>query len=250
MSNKNNILFKLLLLWIGISITSAWAKDLIDHTAVISKLDTALPTPVLAQTHFINTLTATSEILPESVLKLLKKYQIPAENLSVYIRDLNAKQPLLAHHIDVMRSPASTMKLLTTYAALKILSPNYSWRTEAWMRGNKIDGTLAGDLIIKGYGDPFLSYENYSKFVRGLREKGLKHIQGDVIIDNSYFDIGNFDPAAFDNQPFRTYNAAPSALMFNFQSTRFLFTPDETHKTIAVTPYPAIPHFNFNNEIK
>ena len=252
MNNKNNILFNwlLLLICLCISVTSAWAKDLSDNAATGSKTDAPLPTPALAQTHFINNLTVTPEILPEPILKLLKKYKIPTENLSVYVRDLNAKQPLLAHHIDVIRSPASTMKLLTTYAALKILSPNYSWRTEAWVRGDIVDGTLTGDLILKGYGDPFLSYENYSKFVRGLREKGLQHIQGDVIIDNSYFDMGDFDPAAFDHQPFRTYNAAPSALMFNFQSTRFLFTPDEESETIEVTPYPAIPNFKFNNEIK
>ncbi|HFC91891.1 MAG TPA: D-alanyl-D-alanine carboxypeptidase/D-alanyl-D-alanine-endopeptidase [Leucothrix mucor] len=252
MHNKNNPPLSLLLLFLCLSIssTSAWAKGLSANTSVTSTTTEPLP-PVLAQTHFADNLagTTTPETLPDSILLLLKKYKIPTENLSVYVRDLNAKQPLLAHNIDVIRSPASTMKLLTTYAALKILSPNYSWRTEAWVRGEIVDGTLAGDLIIKGYGDPFLSYENYSQFVRGLREKGLKHIQGDVIIDNSYFDIGDFNPAAFDNKPFRTYNAAPSALMFNFQSTRFLFTPDEENKKIVVTPYPAIPSFKFTNEI-
>ncbi len=208
--------------------------------------------PELAQTHFINNpkSNASPDTLPDSILSLLKKYKIPAENLSIYVRDLNSRQMMLSHNIDVMRAPASTMKLLTTYAALKILSPSYSWRTEAWIRGELKNGVLQGDVILKGYGDPFLSYENYWKFIRGLREKGLKEIQGNVIIDNSYFDDFHFDPAAFDNKPFRTYNAAPSALMFNFQSTRFLFTPDEETKTVNVVPYPAIPNFKFNNKIR
>ena len=254
MNNKNNTPLYILLLLICLSLvgTRAGAESLSSSTSTTRHIEEPLPAPKLAQTHFIDDTAnvGTPEILPDSLLTLLKKYKIPTENISVYVRDLNAKQPLLAHNIDVIRSPASTIKLLTTYAALKILSPHYSWRTEAWVRGEIVDETLVGDLIIKGYGDPFLSYENYSKFVRGLREKGLKHIQGNVIIDNSYFDIGDFNPAAFDNQPFRTYNAAPSALMFNFQSTRFLFTPDEENKTIEVTPYPAIPYFKFNNEIK
>jgi len=207
--------------------------------------------PALAQTHFINELDSDTSpsTLPDSILSLLKKYKIPANNLSIYVRDINAKQAMLSHNIDEIRAPASTMKLLTTYAALKILSPSYSWRTEAWTRGELENGILTGDLILKGYGDPFLVYENYWKFIRSLREKGLKEIQGNVIIDNSYFDTAYFDPAAFDNKPFRTYNAAPSALMFNFQSTRFLFTPDEAGKKIDVTPYPDIPNFTFNNKI-
>ena len=207
--------------------------------------------PALAQTYFINALDsdATPTELPESIVSLLEKYKIPADNLSVYIRDLNAKEPMLTYNIDIIRAPASTMKLLTTYAALKILSPSYSWRTEAWTRGSIKDGILEGDLILKGYGDPFLIYENYGKFIRGIREKGLKDIRGDIIIDNSYFDIQKFDPAAFDNKPFRTYNAAPSALMFNFQSTRFLFTPDEESETIKITPYPSIPNFEMNNDV-
>ncbi|RTZ64984.1 MAG: D-alanyl-D-alanine carboxypeptidase/D-alanyl-D-alanine-endopeptidase [Aquificaceae bacterium] len=245
MNNNNNILisfFYCCLLFLSGSISA----ENTDNKTI------ALVSPELAQTHFINDIgsDASPDTLPDSILSLLKKYKIPAENLSIYVRDLNAKKAMLSHNIDVSRSPASTMKLLTTYAALKILSPSYSWRTEAWTRGTLENGVLQGDLILKGYGDPFLSYENYWRFVRGIREKGLKEIQGDILIDNSYFENAYFDPAAFDNKPFRTYNAPPSALMFNFQSTRFLFTPDEKNKLIKVTPYPAIPNFTFKNKIR
>lgn len=244
-NNKNSTHIILCCLITQCFAVPAWGKD-----KPIEEVEK--PSPALAQTYFVNTLDseATPTELPESVLSILKKYKIPAENLSVYIRDLNANTAMLEHNIDEIRSPASTMKLLTTYAALKILSPSYSWRTEAWTRGEIQDGVLEGDLILKGYGDPFLVYENYWKFIRGIREKGLKDIRGDIIIDNSYFGIQDFDPAAFDNQPFRTYNAAPSALMFNFQSTRFLFTPDEENKTIEITPYPSIPNFEVNNLVK
>ncbi len=167
----------------------------------------------------------TSSDLPKPVQKLLKKYKIPQKNLSIYVRDLNKEKPLLEINADVLRSPASTMKLLTTYAALKELGPNYSWRTEVWLRGQLKQGVLKGDLILKGYGDPFLVYENFWKLVKTLRDKGLKEIQGDIIIDNSYFSLPDYNPAAFDGKPFRVYNAPASALMFNFQATRFLFKP-------------------------
>ncbi len=238
------------------------------------KATTIAAEPQPAQTHY-NTNQAPQD-LPASVNKLLKKYKIPTKNISIYIRDLNADAPMLELNADKLRTPASTMKLLTTYAALKELGPNYSWRTEVWTKGPISGGVLSGDLILKGYGDPFLVYENFWKLVNTLRNKGLKHIEGDIIIDNSYFQLPPHNPAAFDGKEFRIYNVESSALMFNFQATRFLFTPElneqisegnkkrnkkkskkkskkKKNKEIGIvklTPYPKITDFNFDNQIK
>ncbi len=225
-----------------------------------------------ANNHFGST--GKTQGLPDSVIKLLKKLKVPKENISVYIRDLNASQPLVLHNADKPRSPASTLKLLTTFAALKKLGPNYSWRTEVWLRGKLEKGTLDGDLILKGYGDPFLVYENFWKLVKTLRDKGLKKINGDIIIDNSYFSLPVHNRSAFDGKAFRVYNAPSSALMFNFQATRFLFTPivskspeskvtlkkkkskkkKVTRKALTghveIKPLPNIIGFSFKNEVK
>ena len=229
-------------------------------------------TPQLARTYFNNDTSVTNQKLPTSVNKLLKKHKIPKQNISVYIRDLNATEPMLEFNADKLRTPASTMKLLTTYAALKELGPNYSWRTEVWLRGELKEGVLEGDLVLKGYGDPFLVYENFWKLIKTLRDKGLQQINGDIIIDESYFDLPAHNPAAFDGKAFRVYNAAASALMFNFQATRFLFKPNlnkntEAKKgesksakksknksrisgTVDITPLPKIDNFNLKNEVK
>lgn len=217
--------------------------------------------PSLAQTHY--DAKQEKSTLPKSVTALLKKYKIPSDNLSVYIRDLNAKTPLLEHNVDKLRKPASTMKILTTYAALKELGPNYSWRTEVWYRGDLENGVLEGDLILKGFGDPFLVYENYWKLIKTLQVKGLKAIHGDVIIDNSYYDLPPHNSAAFDGKPFRVYNVQASPLMFNFQATRFLFKPvlkknKEKKKSkkksllgkVEIIPYPKINNFHYENKIK
>jgi len=227
--------------------------------------------PQPAQTHFNNDVKKSP--LPDSVTKLLKKYKIPKENISVYIRDLNAASPMLEHNADKLRTPASTMKLLTTYAALKELGPNYSWRTEVWLRGELNNGVLNGDLVLKGYGDPFLVYENFWKLIKTLRDKGLREINGNIVIDESYFNLPNHNPAAFDGKGYRVYNAPASALMFNFQATRFLFKPkveeEQAYKTsstkvkkkskknkqkingsVEVKALPDIPNFEFKNEMK
>lgn len=227
-------------------------------------------TPKLAKTYLNNNELTPLQSLPKPVTKLLKKYKIPEHNISVYIRDLNSTEPMLELNADKLRTPASTMKLLTTYAALKELGPNFSWRTEVWLRGELKNGVLDGDLVLKGYGDPFLVYENFWKLIKTLRDKGLLHINGDIIIDESYFDLPKHNSAAFDGKAYRVYNAPASALMFNFQATRFLFKPNPTKETIVknikskskkkkklkisgsvdIQPLPKIENFKFINEVK
>jgi len=249
-------------------------------TKVTTKVEDKKPKPKPSLAKKYHYTKQKKQALPEEVTKLLSKYKIPEKNISVYIRDLNAKMALIEHNADKLRIPASTMKLLTTYAGLKELGPNYSWRTEVWLRGELKDGVLKGDLILKGFGDPFLVVENFWKLVKNLRNKGLRVIEGDIIVDNSYFSQPPHNPAAFDGKPFRVYNAQSSALMFNFQATRFLFRPIEDEKKsiltklktklkgkkadkktrkkskkkitgrVEVIPFPAIKGFKFDNQIK
>lgn len=190
--------------------------------------------------------------LPDSLLALIKKSKVSIENLSVYISDVNADQPMLSHNIDVARSPASTIKLVTTYAALKALGPNYTWSTEAWTRGDMRDGVLDGDLILKGYGDPFLVYERYWKFVNELRDRGLQQITGNIIIDESHYRLPEHDPKAFDGQSFRVYNAGVSPLMFNFQATRLWLKPPKSDidEKVELALYPPSKSIVVDNQVK
>jgi len=205
--------------------------------------------PKLAEPTIIRT-ELPQEALPQPITRLLGKYKINPANISIFIKDVNADVPLLVHQANTLRSPASTMKLVTTYAALKELGPAYSWQTEAWRRGSLENGVLDGDLLIKGYGDPFLVHERYWKFVHDLKSKGLQVIRGDVVIDNHYFDLPSIDPGAFDNEPHRVYNAPPSALMFNFQATRFLFQPADDEQRVSVTPFPLNPELMLDNQLR
>ncbi len=181
-----------------------------------------------------------TQALPESVLNYLAKKKIAADELGIYVHDVNADAPLLAHKADTLRNPASTLKLVTTWAALKKLGPAWRWNTEAWARGEVVDGVLYGDLILKGYGDPFLVYETFWQFINEIRLKGIREISGDLIVDNSFFDLPVLDPGAFDKRPYRVYNAPPSALMFNFQATRFMFQPDSALQQVTVTTLPKL----------
>ena len=200
--------------------------------------------------------------LPQPIQKVLARLKVPAGNISIVVRDISTGKTLISHNSNRLRAPASTIKLLTTYAALKSLGPDYTWPTEIWLRGKLEHGVLKGDLIIKGFGDPYLVQEKFWLLLKSLRERGLKTIDGNIIIDNSFFDLPAYDPAAFDAKPFRVYNASPSALMYNFQATRFLFQPMLKRgfiKTknnqqrgigkVSVVPQPAISNFKFKNNL-
>ncbi|PID45674.1 MAG: D-alanyl-D-alanine carboxypeptidase/D-alanyl-D-alanine-endopeptidase [Proteobacteria bacterium] len=218
--------------------------------ATVAENAKSLPAPSLAIAHQVIEETP-REALPESLLVLLKKHKVPSDSLSIYIRDVNANQAMLEHNVDVLRAPASTLKLLTTYAALKQLGPNFSWRTEAWIRGEIKDGVLHGDLILKGYGDPFLVYERFWKFIRELRDRGLTEITGDVIVDNHYYDTPVHERAAFDGRGFRVYNAEPSPLMFNFQASRLMLKPpaDDSATLADVTLFPPSDALDVDNQL-
>ncbi|MEJ2257350.1 MAG: D-alanyl-D-alanine carboxypeptidase/D-alanyl-D-alanine-endopeptidase [Woeseiaceae bacterium] len=188
-----------------------------------------------------------SDSLPPPVENVLNVRKVPAESLSVYVEDLESGEVLLDWQADVPRNPASTMKLLTTLVALDLLGPAYRWKTDVYALGDIEDGRLDGDLLLKGYGDPFLVTERVWELVRRLRIEGIDEIGGDLLIDDSWFDVGDHDPGAFDGQPLRAYNVAPNALLMNFKVVRYWFRPDGSR--VDVTVDPALENLRVDNRL-
>ncbi|HEY5700656.1 MAG TPA: D-alanyl-D-alanine carboxypeptidase/D-alanyl-D-alanine-endopeptidase [Gammaproteobacteria bacterium] len=188
--------------------------------------------------------------LPASVEKILKAAGVPEDSLGIYVRDVTQAQPLIAFNADTPLNPASVMKLVTTAAGLHVLGPGYTWETHAYADGKLAGDRLDGDLVLKGFGDPYLVTESFWTFLRHLRIKGLRHVTGDLVIDNSYFSIVPRDRGAFDGRPYRAYNVQPSALMVNFQTYEFQMRPDGSSKQIQVTTNPPSTTLAIHNRLK
>ena len=180
--------------------------------------------------------------LPGGVARAFADAGIPLSGVSVVVRESGQPQALFTHDPDRPMNPASVMKVVTTYAALDLLGPDYRWKTEAYL-GGKLDrkGTLAGNLVIKGYGDPKITIEQWQAFMADLRLQGLAAVAGDLVVDRSYFKLPEHDPAAFDLEPLRPYNVGPDALLVNFKAVRFAFAPDGRRNAIAVRADPPLP---------
>jgi serine-type D-Ala-D-Ala carboxypeptidase/endopeptidase (penicillin-binding protein 4) len=175
-------------------------------------------------------------LLPEPVRQALKINRLSAQGLSLYVHEIGQPNPRLAYAADVPRHPASTIKILTTLAALEELGPAYVWNTEAYVAAPISDTKLHGDLYLKGHGDPYLVIEHFWRFLRALRDAGLSEIRGDLVVDRSYFAPEPEDPAEFDGRPQRAYNVQPSALLVNFQAVRFRFLPQSLGLRIVADP--------------
>jgi D-alanyl-D-alanine carboxypeptidase/D-alanyl-D-alanine-endopeptidase (penicillin-binding protein 4) len=188
--------------------------------------------------------------LPEPIDRALTSLGIPADDVSILVHRIGAQAPLLSHLPDVPRNPASVMKVVTTWSALQLLGPDYVWPTEVYFDGDFDGRTLYGDLVVKGHGDPYLVLEEFWKLLRGLRRIGLSEIEGDLILDDSYFAIVDNDPGAFDGQPYRTYNVIPNALLVNFKAIQFFFLADPVGGRVRVTSDPVLPNLEIRNRLE
>ena len=86
-------------------------------------------------------------------------------------------------------------------------------------------GTLYGDVIVQGSGDPKLENERLYQLLAMIKAQGIKQVQGNLIIDNRQFDGVEFDVNAFDGKGLRPYNAQPNALLTNFGTVEVDLVP-------------------------
>lgn len=171
---------------------------------------------------------ASTTPLPPDVEAALTRARLPREALSVLVVDAEAprKAPRLAWQAQAPMNPASVMKLVTTYAALDQLGPAFTWNTPVYVEGALQGGTLQGNVYLQGQGDPKLVVERLWLLLRRLQGQGVQAIAGDIVLDRSAFTVAEHDPARFDGEPLRPYNAAPDALLINYQAMAMTFVPD------------------------
>jgi serine-type D-Ala-D-Ala carboxypeptidase/endopeptidase (penicillin-binding protein 4) len=178
--------------------------------------------------------------LPAAITEALARAQIPIESVGLVVREVSTRDvvpmPVAQHNADRAMNPASVMKLVTTYAGLELLGPAYMWKTEVYVTGEPRGGALTGDLVLKGGGDPKLSVERMWLLLKQLRERGLRTVKGDLIIDKTFFGDVATDPARFDGESMRAYNVGPDAMLVNFKTVRFFFAPAIDNATVSISP--------------
>lgn len=188
--------------------------------------------------------------LPDTVIKALKSADIPASAVAVVVQDVDHDKPRLSVNADVAMNPASTLKLLTTFAAMDLLGPAFTWKTTVWSAAPLADGTLAGDLYLRGSADPKLTFEQLWLLLRQLRAQGVRQIAGDLVLDRSLLAMEPHDPAAFDGKPLRPYNVGPDALLLNFKAIRLTLRANASLSRPQVLAEPEPSNLDIVNELQ
>jgi D-alanyl-D-alanine carboxypeptidase/D-alanyl-D-alanine-endopeptidase (penicillin-binding protein 4) len=163
----------------------------------------------------------------------------------VMVRSLDTGDILYAVEPDEPLAPASNLKLLTTAAALRILGPNYRFRTYLLTDGRIANGVLEGDLVLYGTGDPGISDRFYRRkqevfelLVDQLAALGVHTVSGDLVGDASFLP-GPLRPAGWHPGDLNDrFAGAVSALSFNENVVSFRVVPGEVGATPSVHTIP------------
>lgn len=204
----------------------------------------------------------TKDQITDQARAIAKKY--PSASVSFNLVDLESNQAAVAsYNPQIALIPASTVKSITTAAALEILGEAYRFKTILAISDPVIkNGILNGDMILQGSGDPTLGSDRVpgnpdlgkivSLWVKAIEEKGIKEVKGDIVVDNSLFhrntipdgwiwtDIGNY------------YGAGASGLNINENQYKLFFKPGKSvgDQAEVLRVEPEIPGITFINDMK
>ena len=161
------------------------------------------------------------------------RYGFTAEDIGYILFRLSDGRTVEAHRPDELRIPASTTKVVTAVAALQVLGAHYRFDTTLLATGDVREGTLSGNLYIRGGGDPTLSTDDLGDFVAVLQRLGVKRLAGDFLYDDSLFPTTQeLDP----KQPLAaSYNPGLSALSVNYNRIFLRWRRNAKSPTFATT---------------
>ncbi|HCS87410.1 MAG TPA: D-alanyl-D-alanine carboxypeptidase/D-alanyl-D-alanine-endopeptidase, partial [Bacteroidales bacterium] len=153
--------------------------------------------------------------------------------------------------------PASTMKILTTATTIDMLGREYRFQTPVTYTGHICDGVLYGDLYIEGRGDPTFGSRYVGsraflyKWVRQLRDAGIKRITGSVIADASYFDADALNPAWLWEDAGNYYAPGIFALSYLDNTMNIVLKSGPVGSIAEVlNTTPNVPDIEFENHIR
>ncbi|WLR55868.1 D-alanyl-D-alanine carboxypeptidase/D-alanyl-D-alanine-endopeptidase [Mesobacillus subterraneus] len=164
---------------------------------------------------------------------------------------------LLYEHIgDTRLQPASVLKLFTAAAALSVLGDEYRFTTEVWSDGKIDGGTLAGDLFLKGMGDPTLLPADFDEMAKKLKSKGIKKITGAIVTDDRWYDNVRYSEDLTWNDEHQYFGAQVSALTaspnqdFDAGTVIVNILPGKIGKAANISLEPETDYVNIINETK
>ncbi len=178
-----------------------------------------------------------SDHVPEieaAVLALTGDHTFKGAAIGIAILDVDTGHYLAASNEHEPLNPASNAKLYTAAAALATLHGDH--RYETTLAGKVKGGSVGGPLVLRGHGDPSLRAGDLWEMVQELRARGIKKIDGDILVDQRFFDE-QFTPPAFDQQPneWAAFRAPVSAVAIDENTVTMTVRPTSEGNPAVVT---------------
>ena len=162
-----------------------------------------------------------------SLERILEAPQLDGALTGVHVRRLSDGKTLFERNGDKLFNPASNMKLLTTAAALWYLGPTYTFRTHVRRAPEMTEGVVKGDLFVEAKGDPTLTTEAMFGLANDVAMSGVRVVEGDLVVDDRFFDAVTEGPGWEQEVGDHTYNAPVGAFSANFNTFEARVTPGD-----------------------
>jgi D-alanyl-D-alanine carboxypeptidase/D-alanyl-D-alanine-endopeptidase (penicillin-binding protein 4) len=182
-----------------------------------------------------------------------------ALGLSVVRIDGPSARPVFSHRGSTSMSPASNLKLFSTAAALDRLGPDFLLSAELRAEGTILGGTLSGDLIVVGRGDPGISgrfepdadpLATFRRWAKAMREKGIGKVAGGLVLDDGWLDREWRSPSWPPAGTSFWYQAPISALPFEDDCVGIRIRPTRPGRPAEITLIPETGAFVVENRTK
>lgn len=173
--------------------------------------------------------------------------------IGISIREAETGKQIYEYMGDTRLHPASNMKLLTAAASLSVLGENYRFSTELYTDGTVEKEIVAGNLYLVGKGDPTLLPETFCSFAFELKTLGIKHISGDIVGDDTWYDKERLAKDVIWSDEQYYYAAQISALTvspdtdYDAGSIYVAIRPEKYGEKAAVTISPETAYVQLEN---
>ncbi|WP_332846230.1 D-alanyl-D-alanine carboxypeptidase/D-alanyl-D-alanine endopeptidase [Pseudomonas lactucae] len=198
-----------------------------------------------------------ASVSPSSTATLDQLLADPALNgatVSLMVRDARSGNTLYQHNPRTRLVPASNLKLLTTAAAMEVLGPHYRFSTQLRSNGVRQGERLTGNLYLRGLGDPTTQLADYQALAAQLASQGVRQVQGDLVLDDTWFDAERLGVDWAQDDESTYYGAQISALTVSpdtdFDAGTLIVTakaPVITGQPVNVGVSPATDYVQLSN---
>jgi serine-type D-Ala-D-Ala carboxypeptidase/endopeptidase (penicillin-binding protein 4) len=173
------------------------------------------------------------DLLRADLTRIIDDEAFQSAHIGIAIQSVKNAVPLFLYNEKKRFVAASNMKLYTTAASLLSLSPDFNYETRIMTNGTITQGVLKGDLIIVASGDPTISghFNNnnptrvFEDWADALIQKNIKKIDGDIVIDNTYFNDNPFGAGWHWDDMSHCYSTAKDAFSFNNNCIALIISP-------------------------